>query len=95
MATVLVSPRARRNLERLIETHSLPPSTVARFVASLEPLAAFPSLGAPLQGRWSAYRFILGPWRWMLIIYQYAEDRDVVGIVTVQDARSSSAATSE
>ena len=93
MAIVLVSPRARRNLERLVQTHSLPTSTVARFVASVEALAAFPSIGAPLGGRWSGYRFILGPWRWMLIVYDYDPNRDVVGIVTVQDARSSSAAT--
>jgi plasmid stabilization system protein ParE len=94
MASVLVSPRARRNLERLIQTHSLPASTVGRFAASIEPLAAFPSIGAPLGGRWSGYRFVLGPWRWMLIVYEYHQDQDLVGIVTVQDARYSGAATS-
>jgi plasmid stabilization system protein ParE len=93
MASVLIAPRARRNLERLIETHSLPSSTVGRFRSSIEPLAAFPEIGSPLGGRWTGYRFILGPWRWMLIIYQYDREGDVVGIVTVQDARSSSAAT--
>lgn len=93
MASVLVSPRARRNLERLVQTHSLPASTMARFVASIEPLASFPAIGAPLEGRWSGYRFILGPWRWMLIVYEYDQERDVAGIVTVQDARSSSGAT--
>lgn len=94
MPTVLVSPRARRNLERLILTHSLPASTVGQFTASIEPLAAFPSIGAPLGGRWSRYRFILGPWRWMLIVYEHRPEQDVIGIVTVQDARSSTAATS-
>ena len=94
MASVLVSPRARRNLERLVQTHSLPASTIGRFGASIEPLAAFPSIGAPLGGRWSGYRFILGPWRWMLIVYESHEDQDLVGIVTVQDATSSGAATS-
>jgi len=93
MASVLVSPRARRNLERLVRTHSLPESTIARVKASLEPLGSFPQLGAPLTGRWAGYRFILGPWRWMLIVYEYHQDQDVVGIVTVQDARSSKAAT--
>jgi hypothetical protein len=29
----------------------------------------------------------------MLIVYEYDEDRDVVGIVTVQDARSEQAPT--
>lgn len=94
MATVLVSPRARRNLERLIQTHSLPASTLGRFVASIEALRAFPSIGAPLGGRWTGFRFVLGPWRWMLIVYEYDEDHDVVGVVTIQDARSSNAATS-
>jgi hypothetical protein len=36
---------------------------------------------------------ILGPWRWMLIIYSYEELDDVVLIVAFQDARSSAAAT--
>lgn len=93
MASVLVSPRARRNLQRLIATRSLPASTVSRFRASIEPLATFPAIGVPLAGRWSGYRFIIGPWRWMLIVYEYDQDRDLVGIVTVQDTRSSSAAT--
>jgi len=93
MASVVVSPSARRSLERLIQTHSLPASTVSRFVASLEPLATFPAIGASLGGHWSDYRFILGPWPWMLIVYEYHPDQNLVGIVTVQDARSSSAAT--
>jgi len=93
MARVLVSPTARRDLGRLIQTHSLPASTVGRFAASIEPLATFPLIGAPLDGRWARYRFILGPWRWMVIVYEYHHDEDLVGIVTVQDARSSSAAT--
>jgi len=38
-------------------------------------------------------RFILGPWRWMLIIYSYEEPDDVILIVSIQDARSSTAAT--
>lgn len=93
MAVVVVSPRARRNLLRLIETHSLPTSTVKRFEDSIEPLARFPLLGAPLAGRWSGYRFVLGPWRWMLVVYEYDKALDRVGIVTIQDARSAAAAT--
>jgi plasmid stabilization system protein ParE len=92
MATVLMSPTARRNLDRLIETHSLPGSTLARFEDSIGGLATFPLLGAPLGGRWSGYRFILGPWRWMLVVYEYHDAEDVVGIVTVQDAHSARAA---
>jgi hypothetical protein len=45
-------------------------------------------LGPALSGRWTGYRYLLGPWRWMIIVYEYDEDQDVIGIVTVQDARS-------
>lgn len=88
MATVDVTPTARRNLEALIETLSLPPSSVGRLRASLEPLRRFPRLGAPLEGRWASYRFVLGPWRWMLVVYRYDEAADRVDIVTIRDARS-------
>jgi hypothetical protein len=40
------------------------------------------------------YRFVLGPWRWMLIVYVFDEAQDRVAIVTIQDGRSSRAATS-
>lgn len=88
MATVDVTPTARRNLAALIETLSLPPSTVARLRASLEPLRRVPRLGAPLEGRWAGYRFVLGPWRWMLVVYRSDEAADRVDIVTIRDARS-------
>ena len=95
MASVVRSPRARRNLDRIIETHSLPESTIARFQGSIAPLANFPLLGASLAGRWSGYRFILGPWRWMVIVYEYDEPKGQVGIVTVQDGRQARAASHE
>lgn len=50
-------------------------------------------LGAPLDGRWRGYRFILGPWRWMLIVYTHDPATDVVAIATVQDGGTSDAAT--
>ena len=74
-------------------THSLPSDTLARVSKSIEPLAQFPLLGASLEGRWHNYRFVLGPWRWMLIVYAYDGDTDVVAIATIQDTRSSTAAT--
>jgi plasmid stabilization system protein ParE len=94
VASVVIAPTARRNLDVLIETLSLPVTTRERVRRSLAPLAAFPLLGAPLNGRWAGFRFILGPWRWMLIVYRYDEEIDQVGIVTIQDARSARAATS-
>jgi len=36
---------------------------------------------------------VLGPWRWMLIVYAYLEVEDRVVVVTIQDARSSASAT--
>ena len=93
MASVEVSPRARRNLERMVETHSLPESTLQRFERSIRPLTEFPLLGSPLSGRWSGYRYVLGPWRWMIVVYEYHEADDLVAVVTVQDGRSAHSAT--
>ncbi len=92
MARVEVSRAAAADLDRLIRTHSLPKNTKQRFKRTVRPLARFPRLGPELVGRWSGFRFVLGPWRWMLIVYAYFEDDDRVVIVTVQDARSSLAA---
>jgi len=50
-------------------------------------------LGAELHGRWSDFRFILGPWRWMIFVYVYLQQEDRVVIVTIQDGRSSTFAT--
>jgi hypothetical protein len=36
---------------------------------------------------------ILGPWRWMLIVYDLDESSNLVLVLTIQDARSSAAAT--
>jgi plasmid stabilization system protein ParE len=77
----------------MIATHNLPTDARARVRRSIEPLARFPLLGAPLEGPWRGYRFLLGPWRWMLIVYAYDEETDVVGIATIQDGRTSTAAT--
>jgi plasmid stabilization system protein ParE len=92
VARVLVAPAAADDLARMIATHSLPSDTPARVRRSIAPLGQFPLLGAPLAGRWRDYRFILGPWRWMLIVYAYEVDTDVVAILTIQDARTSAAA---
>jgi mRNA-degrading endonuclease YafQ of YafQ-DinJ toxin-antitoxin module len=91
---VKLSAVAVEDLERLILTHSLPGDTRQRVVRSLRPLQRFPRIGHALDGRWSRFRFVLGPWRWLLIVYAYDEQRDEVLVVTMQDARSFSAATS-
>jgi hypothetical protein len=91
--SVELAAAAVEDLQTLIRTHSLPPDTPARVARSLRPLARFPLLGPELGGRWQGLRFLLGPWRWMLFIYVYIEPEDRVVVVTIQDARASSAAT--
>jgi hypothetical protein len=92
VSTVVVTPTAVEDLQRLIRTHSLPPTTAVRVRRSIEALTEFPLIGAPLHGRWARYRFVLGPWRWMLVVYVYDAERYRVAVVTIQDARSSAAA---
>jgi len=93
LAKVRLSVPAVEDLDRMIVTHSLPIDTKLRVRRSLRVLEQFPRIGRPLEGRWEPMRFVLGPWRWMLIIYSYEEPDDVVLIVAIQDARSSAAAT--
>ena len=94
MARVIVTPEAVSALNRLIVSHSLPTDTTERFRRSLQPLEMFPRLGRALEGHgYDGLRFLLGPWRWMVIVYEHTEASDTVGVLTVQDARSSSAAT--
>ncbi len=87
MARVVVTARARADLHRLIRTHSLPATTRDRVVRSLAPLADFPAMGALLPDRWAPRRFVLGPWRWMVIVYEVLDNSDRVVVVTVQDGR--------
>jgi hypothetical protein len=94
VARVEVSAAALEDLDRLIYTHSLPVDTKARVGRRLLPLERFPLLGAALSGRWSGFRFVLGPWRWMVIVYAYFEDEDRVVVVTIQDGRAARSPTS-
>jgi plasmid stabilization system protein ParE len=92
VARVKLAAAAAEDLDRLIVTHTLPADTKERVQRTLRPLERFPLLGPQLEGRWAPLRFVLGPWRWMVIVYAYLEDEDLVVIVTIQDGRSSSAA---
>lgn len=95
MARVELSPAAVTDLETLIVSHSLPADTRERVKRSLRPLERFPRMGPELGGRWAGLRFVLGPWRWLLLVYAFIEQEDRVVVVTIQDARSSSAATAQ
>lgn len=77
----------------MIVTHSLPADTRARVQRSLRMLERFPSVGRPLEGQWEPLRFILGPWRWLVIVYVHDTQQDVVHVLTIQDARSSTSVT--
>ena len=93
MARVELSDAAVEDLDRLILTHSLPPDTKERVKRSLRPLARFPKLGVELGVRWTGFRFLLGPWRWLILVYVFLEEEDRVVIVTIQDGRSSRSPT--
>ncbi len=88
MARVLITQRARSDLLSLISSRNLPADTRERVRASLSQLETFPLTGRRLVGRWDAFRLILGPWPWMLLIYQYEEATDTVTVVAVHDART-------
>jgi hypothetical protein len=88
-ARVELTRAAVEDLERLIRTHSLPADTKERVKRSLRSLESFPLIGAPLHGRWDGFRFVLGPWRWMVIVYEYFDDEQRVVVETIQDGRSS------
>ena len=93
MARVEVAQAALEDLDAMIRTLSLPPDTRARVRRSLLPLARFPRIGPELAGRWSGLRFVLGPWRWMVIVYVFIEDEDRAVVVSIHDARSPSSPT--
>jgi hypothetical protein len=85
VARVELSAAAVRDLEELIVTHSLPQETRERVKRSL--LERFPLLGRELTGRWTGLRVLLGPWRWLLLVYVLVAAEDRVVVVTIQDVR--------
>jgi hypothetical protein len=91
--SVELAAAAVEDLDRLIVTHSLPADTRARVARSLRGLERFPLMGPELTGRWEGFRFVLGPWRWLLLVYVYLDAEDRVVVVTIQDARASTSPT--
>lgn len=94
MPRVELARAAVEDLDHLISTLSLPADTRDRVRSCLRPLADLPRLGVELTGRWQGLRVLLGPWRWMLLVHLHDESTDRIVVVTIQDARASSAATS-
>lgn len=93
MAQVVVTPRAQRDVEDAIANLGLPADTWARIGSSLRIVEDFPLAGRALEGRWREARFLLGPWPWMILVYLYRPNEDIVYLVAVHDARSSTAAS--
>jgi plasmid stabilization system protein ParE len=95
VASVELARAAIEDLDDLVRTRSLPPDTRVRVARSLRSLERFPLMGPELSGRWEGLRFILGPWRWLLLVYVFIESEDRVVVVTIHDARSSASPTFE
>ena len=93
MARLIVTPRAERDVEEAIADLNLPEDTWARIGRSLRLLEDFPLAGRALGGNWSAARFLLGPWPWMILLYVYDEPSERVFLVAVHDARSAASPT--
>jgi plasmid stabilization system protein ParE len=93
LAEIVVTPRAERDVDEAIADLGLPADTWARIGRSLRLLEDFPLAGRALEGDWSAARFLLGPWPWLILVYRYDEPSDRVFLVAAHDARSAASAT--
>jgi hypothetical protein len=89
-----VTESAARSLAELIDSHSLPADTPDRIRRALEPLERFPLLGPALESATPEVRFLLGPWRWLVIVYAFRESDDLVAVLTFEDGRSARSPTS-
>jgi plasmid stabilization system protein ParE len=93
VARVVVTHAAARDLRDLIQTHHLPENTIERVKRSIRPLEDFPELGAELGGELAPRRFLLGPWRWMIVVYRFYPERDLVAVLAIVDGRTSTSPT--
>lgn len=91
---MVVAPAAVEDLRLLIERLHLPGDTRSRVRNRLRQLARFPDSGEELTGRWQGFRYLIGPWRWMLIVFAYDRGADQVNVVTIQDSRMAESAKS-
>lgn len=94
MARIVVTAAAARSLDELIDSHSLPADARARIRRTLAPLERFPRFGNVLDPQPPELRFLLGPWRWLVIVYVYREADDLVAVLAFEDGRSARSATS-
>jgi len=92
VARVELTRGAVADLDRLILTHSLPGDARERLRRSLRPLGRFPRLGATIDERRPDERFLIGPWHWLVVVYEYREGEGRVVVLSIEDGRSSAAA---
>jgi plasmid stabilization system protein ParE len=90
-----VAAAAAEDLRELILTHELPPNTSQRVARRLRALGRFPKLGPALRGRWEGARYVLGPWSWLVIVYEYNVSADMVVVLTMRDARRAESPTNQ
>jgi hypothetical protein len=95
MPRVRVTANAVEDLARLVGSHGLPADTGERVGRRLRALHQFPLLGRALGGRYAGMRYVLGPWPWLLIVYEFREMRGEVAVLGMFDARSASSPTNE
>ena len=90
MPRVGFSKQALLSLDRLIESRSLPPNTRSRVAAAVRHLSDFPRAGSPLPALdgLQGLRVVVGPWDWMLVIYEWIEEDDLAAIIVIEDSRA-------
>jgi hypothetical protein len=89
LARIIVMPRARRDVDAAIGTLELPADSWSRIAHALRVVETFPRSGPKLEGQLAGNRYVLGPWRWMVLVYHYDEASDLVFLLAMIDARSS------
>jgi hypothetical protein len=90
--TVVVSPLADAELQRMIERYPLDPDTRSRLRERLAVLERFPFVGRDLpQGKWEGHQLLFGPFAWMASVYRV--ENSVVRVVTIEDCRRAGAAS--
>lgn len=92
MSHLIVAPAALNDATILISFLNLPQDTWSRIRTSLQLLEQFPRAGRQLSGEGQGQRYLVGPWPWLIIVYSYNEQTDLVSVLSIQDARSSTAA---
>jgi plasmid stabilization system protein ParE len=88
MVRVVLSVDARRDLDEIISSHHLPSDTPIRVRQRLAPLAMYPLIGPALG---VTYRYLLGPWSWMLLVYRVDQPRGTVVVTAIKDVRRAGA----